>query len=219
LARIASVNCVQGSTTIWGQTFSFDPFGNITKNATAGTSFTPTYSMVTNRYTSLPGCTPSYNGNGDLVNDCTHTYSWRADGAISKVDTVSLTYDALGRVVEQTRGTSHTEIVYTPGGGKLALMNGTTVQKAFIPLPGGGTAVYNSTGLAYYRHADWLGSSRLATTPVAPTTVYADADYAPYGEPRSYPRFFWHLPRGKWRCRSGRLWSNGSRVCGWRGFL
>jgi RHS repeat-associated protein len=71
----------------------------------------------------------------------------------------------------------------TPSGGKLALMNGTTVQEAFIPLPGGGTAVYNSTGLAYYRHADWLGSSRLATTPVAPTTVYADADYAPYGEP------------------------------------
>jgi RHS repeat-associated protein len=63
-------------------------------------------------------------------------------------------------------------------------MSGATVQKAFIPLPGGGTAVYTTgSSVAYYRHSDWLGSSRLATTPTAPTTVYAEADYAPYGEP------------------------------------
>jgi len=62
-------------------------------------------------------------------------------------------------------------------------MNGTTVQKAFIPLPGGGTAVYTTgSSVAYYRHSDWLGSSRLASTPTAPTTVYADTEYAPYGE-------------------------------------
>src|SRR5262249_21977740 len=35
LSRIASANCG----TPWNQTFSFDPFGNITKNATAGISF------------------------------------------------------------------------------------------------------------------------------------------------------------------------------------
>lgn len=186
LARIASASCVHGSTTLWGQTFAFDPFGNIDKTATAGTTFTPTYNMATNQYTGLPGCTPAYDGDGNLTNDCSHIYTWLADGAVASVDTVSLTYDALGRAVEQARGASYTEIVYTPSGGKLALMNGTTVQKAFIPLPGGGTAVYTAASngsVAYYRHADWLGSSRLATTPAAPTTVYAEADYAPYGEP------------------------------------
>ena len=45
-----------------------------------------------------------------------------------------------------------------------ALMNGTTLTKVFMSLPGGGVAVYTSSGLAYYRHADWLGSSRLAST-------------------------------------------------------
>ncbi len=190
LGRIASASCLHNSTIVWGQTFSFDPFGNITKNATAGTTFLPTYNMATNQYLGLPGCTPSYDGDGNLTNDCSYNYTWLADGTLAIADEdastgipVSMTYDALGRAVEQARGTSYTEIVYTPGGGKLALMNGTTVQKGFIPLPGGGTAVYNSMGLAYYRHSDWLGSSRLATTTVAPTSVHAEAEYAPYGEP------------------------------------
>jgi RHS repeat-associated protein len=55
------------------------------------------------------------------------------------------------------------------------------MQKAFIPLPGGGTAVYTSTGLAYYRHTDHLGSSRLATTPSH--ALYSATAYAPFGEP------------------------------------
>lgn len=94
---------------------------------------------------------------------------------------MGVTYDALGRMVEQARGSSYTEIVYGPSGGKLALMTGQTLSKAFMPLPGGATAVYNASGLAYYRHADWLGSARLASTPSR--GVYYDGAYAPYGEP------------------------------------
>jgi RHS repeat-associated protein len=45
---------------------------------------------------------------------------------------------------------------------------------------GGGTAVYNSSGPPYYRHADWPGSSRLGSTPSR--TVYYDGAYAPHGE-------------------------------------
>ena len=59
-------------------------------------------------------------------------------------------------------------------------MNGQTLKKAFVPLPGGGAAVYTSAGLTYYRHSDWLGSGRLATTPTR--TLYSDVAYGPYGE-------------------------------------
>jgi len=97
------------------------------------------------------------------------------------IDSVTLTYDALGRMVEQARGTTYTQIVYGPDGGKLALMNGATLGKALVPLPGGGAAVYTSSGLNYYRHADWLGSGRLATTPVT-RTMYFDVAYGPCGE-------------------------------------
>jgi RHS repeat-associated protein len=48
--------------------------------------------------------------------------------------------------------------------------------------PGGPTAVYvaGTTGPLYYRHADWLGSSRLAST--QSRTKYFDVSYAPFGE-------------------------------------
>jgi RHS repeat-associated protein len=95
---------------------------------------------------------------------------------------VQVTYDAFGRAVEQNRGGSYTQIVYAPSGAKLALMNGTTLVKGFVPLPGGPTAVYaaGTTGPLFYRHADWLGSSRLAST--QSRTKYFDVSYAPFGE-------------------------------------
>jgi RHS repeat-associated protein len=46
--------------------------------------------------------------------------------------------------------------------------------------PDGAKAIYNSSGLAYYRHSDWLGSSRLTST--ASRTMYSSAAYAPFGE-------------------------------------
>src|SRR5207245_119297 len=51
---------------------------------------------------------------------------------------------------------------------------------AFIPLPGGGTAIYSGT-LQSYGHVDWLGSSRMTSTPVGILT--GEHARAPYGEP------------------------------------
>src|SRR5579859_7982642 len=183
LGRIASVNC--GAT--WGQNFTYDAFGNITK--TGSLNFQPTYSTnpPSNRITSAGY---SYDPNGNLTADATgsHQYSWDAEGRATCIDNVVQTYDALGRMVEQARGgsdcthpgTSYQQIVYGPGGNKLALMSGQTLSKAFVPLPGGAAAVYTSSGLAYYRHSDHLGSSRLASTPSR--TLYYSGAYAPFGE-------------------------------------
>jgi RHS repeat-associated protein len=89
-----------------------------------------------------------------------------------------MVYDALDRRVKQPNGSV---ILYGPDGSKLAVMSGQTVTRAFVPLPGGATAVYQGTTLAWYRHADWLGSSRLASTP-GTRTVYYDGAYSPLGE-------------------------------------
>ncbi len=192
LGRVASANC--GAST-WSQTFSYDPFGNITKTVpggSTGTSFQPSYDYTnyTNRITSSPF---TYNSNnGDMAADNSHAYSWDTENKLTGIDSgtssgICQTYDALGRVVEQDKGsacttspTSETEIVYSPSGAKLALMNGSTLVKAFVPLPGGAQAVYNSSGLQYYRHPDWLGSSRLAST--SSRTLYYSGAYAPFGE-------------------------------------
>jgi hypothetical protein len=176
LARIASAGC--GGT--WSQTFAFDPFGNITKSGSS--SFAAGYLLgdgsTNNRIQSLPGATVTYDSNGNLAGDGTYTFAWDARGNPTQINSLGLTYDALDRMVEQARGANYTQIVYSPGGTKLALMNGQTLSKAFVPLPGGTTAVYTSSGLAYYRHPDWLGSSRVASTPSR--TKYSDVAYAPY---------------------------------------
>ena len=188
LARVASGHC---GASIFAQDFAYDPFGNIYKTVptgSPGTSFNPSYDYTsfTNRMTSTPF---TYDGgNGNLSNDDAHSYGWNALGKMVTVDSgtsngVCLIYDALGRMVEQQKGSacnsSFQQIVYGPTG-KLALMNGSTLTKAFVPLPAGAQAVYTSSGLAYYSHADWLGSSRLATTPSR--TLYSSAAYAPFGE-------------------------------------
>jgi RHS repeat-associated protein len=130
--------------------------------------------------TTIGTSTPSYDANGNVLNDFLHTYTWDVDGRPLTIDGIGATYDALGRMVELNRSGTYTEIAYTPSGDKLALMSGQSLLRAFVPLPGGATAVYTSGGLDHYRHADWLGSARLETTPSR--TVYGDVAYAPYGE-------------------------------------
>jgi RHS repeat-associated protein len=130
--------------------------------------------------TTIGTSTPSYDANGNVLNDFLHTYTWDVDGRPLTIDGIGATYDALGRMVELNRSGTYTEIAYTPAGDKLALMSGQSLLRAFVPLPGGATAVYTSGGLDHYRHADWLGSARLETTPSR--TVYGDVAYAPYGE-------------------------------------
>ncbi len=140
-------------------------------------TFQPGFDQTKNWFLPVSG----FDNNGNLLSDVSHSYSWDAENKLTAVDTVNLTFDALGRMVEQARGSSYTQNIYAPTRYKLALMNGQTLQKAFCSLPGGATAVYGSSGtIAYYRHADWLSSSRFASTPSR--TKYFDVAYAPYGE-------------------------------------
>jgi RHS repeat-associated protein len=80
----------------------------------------------------------------------------------------------------QNKSGTYTEVVYAPAGNKLAFMSVQTLSKAYIPLPAGAVAAYNSSGLNNYHHVDWLGSFRLASTPSR--TVPFDTAYAPFGE-------------------------------------
>ncbi len=177
--RVSSSTC--GS--IWTQNFSYDSFGNITKSGSL--TFSPTYSPTTNQFTSIPGVTVKYDADGNLLTDNLNSYTWDPYwGNMLTVSngstTVTATYDALGRMVENNAGGTYTEFVYGPTGAKLAKVNGTTLIKAFVALPGGAKAIYNSTGLAYNRHSDWLGSSRLTST--QSRGLYSGTAYAPFGE-------------------------------------
>jgi RHS repeat-associated protein len=177
------VNCVNSSQqTVWQNFFTYDAFGNINKSGT--TSFNASYNPATNRISSVgSSCTPTYDDNGassDVTNDCLNTYTWDANGRPLTINGLGTNYDALGRMVELSRSGTYYEVVYDPTGVKLALMSGQSLQRAFVPLPGGATAVYASSGLDHYRHSDWLGSARLFSSPTQ--TVLGDVAYSPYGE-------------------------------------
>jgi hypothetical protein len=47
---------------------------------------------------------------------------------------------------------NYSQVVYSPTGQKLAIVANQSLTKAYVPIPGGATAVYDSTGLAYFRH-------------------------------------------------------------------
>ncbi len=183
LSRMQSANC--GST--WGESYSYDPFGNINKSVISGStgySWLPTYtngSTNTNRYFLIPGFTPTYDANGNLLTDSFHTYTWDAEGKMLSLDSTTLTYDALGRMVEQNQSGTYYQIVYTPMGHKLAVMKAQVIQQAFVPLPGSATAEYLSWGLSHYQHPDWLGSSRLESSTTH--TIVQDAAYDSFGVP------------------------------------
>ena len=174
LRRLTNANC--GS--VWSQTFSYDPFGNLSSSGSM--SFQPTYSVSTNQITSVGGFTPTYDADGNTTADPSNTYAWDSNGRPVTLDGVGLTYDALGRMVEQNRSGVYTQIVYGPNGDKFALMSGSTLQKAIVPLPGGAQALYNSSGLLYYGHSDHLGSIRLGSS--STRSVVFDMAYAPFGE-------------------------------------
>ncbi len=174
-----SVDC---GATKWQQIFSYDAFGNITKTVPpggTGTSFQPTYNNK-NQYQTLPGFTPSYDAaNGNLTADSFHTYAWDAEGRPVSVDTIGLTYDALGREVEENNTGVYTQYVYALGQ-KLALMTGQTQTRAYVPLPGGTQAVYSAGAIQHFRVPDWLGSMRIGST-TARAYSFSQA-FAPFGE-------------------------------------
>src|SRR5258708_7692639 len=134
LARVASANC--GS--VWAQTFAPDRFGNLQKSGSS--AWLATYSG--NRTKTIPGCSPPagnsdfHDANGNLLKDCTNTYTWDADNRPSKINSVNIVTDAFHR--ESEFGSSaYTEVLYSPIG-KLGTMNGQTLNRILLPLPGGG---------------------------------------------------------------------------------
>jgi RHS repeat-associated protein len=114
-----------------------------------------------------------------VTNDSIHTYTWDGYGNATTIDGIGIIYDALDRMVEQNYSNKNTEFIYAPTGFKMQIMNGQSATDDFVPLPGGGSVVYTAT-LAFYRHPDWLGSSRFAST--SARAMYSDVAYAPFGE-------------------------------------
>ena len=173
--------------TNWGQTFSYDTFDNITKSkmtGRTGTSWNPGYNLSNNHYN-----VGSYDANGDVTSDGNFNYGWNEVGkmkwaAPSGTPTCGtsgrcITYDALGRIVETSNGSTWTERWYTQAG--WASMSGTTINFAYWPAPHGARLLENANGGTYFfMHPDWVGSTRVISSLLH--GISGDIQYSPYGE-------------------------------------
>ena len=115
-----------------------------------------------------PACTP-------LTLQLGSTNAFDAENKPVKLEGTSVVFDALGRAVEAA---GH-EILYGPDGSKIGIMSGQSLVRADIALPGGAVAVYNASGLQYYRHAGGLGSAHLSTDPSG--RALSSDIYSPFG--------------------------------------
>src|SRR5260370_23401280 len=79
------------------------------------------------------------------------------------------------------RNGTYAQIVYSPTGAKIEIMNGQSVTEIIVPLPGGALAANSSAGPRLYHHPDHLGSARFVST--SSRTMYYDGAFAPFGEP------------------------------------
>ena len=163
--------------------FPYDPFGNISKSGSA--SWLPNYNNSQNQYLQgWNGVAYDPGGNGNLLNDTFNSYTWDVYGDMASANGVTATYDAFGRMVELANGPQRAlaQLVYSPADGSvLAETSAQGLVQAFAQLPGGGYALYvSSSNVYYYSHPDWLGSTRLLSTPSrGPIPTMA---YAPFGE-------------------------------------
>jgi RHS repeat-associated protein len=128
----------------------------------------------------IAGSTPTYDADGNVTNDFLHSYTWDSAGRPTIIDGVGVTTDVLGRIVELNRSGTYSQFLYAPTGFKIEIMNGSTFVKSYVPLSGSAVAV-GTPSVVYFRHPDWLGSSRFAST--TSRTVYYDGAYGPFGEP------------------------------------
>ncbi|MGH9733520.1 MAG: RHS repeat-associated core domain-containing protein [Candidatus Acidiferrales bacterium] len=176
LARLSNASC---SGSGFSGSYTYDAFGNLNKGGTD--IFDATYNSSTNQMATIGSQTPSYDADGNILDDYLNTYSWDGYGRPVVVNGVDITYDAFGRMVERNNGGSYSQVLYAPTGAKIAVMSGQSLDFALVPLAGGAVAEYHGGGTFYYRHPDWIGSSRFVSTTTQ--TMYSDGAYGPFGEP------------------------------------
>jgi RHS repeat-associated protein len=172
---------------VQGQSFDYDAYGNRWhENATQGQ--VPSAQFVFDNSNRVVGSGVKYDALGNVIDDGFHKYTYDAENRLVRVDlnpdgssAASYTYDAFGRRVSKTAAGAATEFLYDLAGRVIAERDATTGAWNRSEIYAGGrhlaTSARNTT---YFRHSDWLGSSRVKTLPDG--TVAETCTNLPFGD-------------------------------------
>lgn len=134
-----------------------------------------------NEPTQWSGATLSYDANGNLIGDATNTYTWNARNQLASVNSgvpVSFEYDAFGRRVGKSMGTTSTNYLYDGLNSVQELVNGSVSANM---LTGGLDEIFART--------DAIGPQNFLTDALGSTLELTDATgnaleqytYEPFG--------------------------------------
>jgi RHS repeat-associated protein len=187
--RLMEYTCkTTGGADSWGQEFSYDLYDNLSKSVPTGytgTTWSPGYTGATNQFGG-----GTFDSNGNTKADGNGNYwGWNEFSKMAWYNTSSTaptcgtngkcaTYDAFGRMIEQSNGTSWREYWFTQAG--KVQMSGTTENFGYFPAAAGTVLITGNNGAQYYLHNDWLGDARITST--HSRTVIRDQAFTPYGE-------------------------------------
>ncbi len=131
------------------------------KKCDAGSGPAPQYSFDANNH--IVGY--SYDAAGNLLNDTFHSYTYDAESRVTAVDggsTASYVYDAGGRVVRRSLGTTTLDFALNLDGKPITELANGTWDRSELYAAGTHVATY-ADGITYFFHPDWLGSVRTET--------------------------------------------------------
>jgi RHS repeat-associated protein len=164
--RLNSSTVTSGTT----QNFSYvyDRYGNrLQQNVTAGTGPAPVYSINTsNNQITSSGFV--YDAAGNVTNDTFHSYSFDAEGNVTKVDggsTNKFTFDGFNHRVRVDWTGGAEELIFNPVGLQASGWNPvTSSQYAGWAYWGESPVASYGAGTTAFGHQDWLGTERTRTS-------------------------------------------------------
>ncbi|HXO00272.1 MAG TPA: RHS repeat-associated core domain-containing protein [Candidatus Acidoferrales bacterium] len=172
----------------WGESYTYDQWGNLTAIGVASTSYNSctqeslsvTVSTLGNNQLSATGF--SYDASGNMLTDSRHTYTWNAENQLKSVDgtTYTYTYDGDGHRVEKSNGK-----LYWYGTGSDPLMEtdlSGNLTDEYIFFGGKRIARRDSSGNIVYYAADHLGTSRVVASSAG--AILDQSDFYPFGGER-----------------------------------
>ncbi len=191
LNRLSTLSSPSDPNGCTGLSWTYDAWGNRTDQTVTGGSCL-TFHQPVNAQNRFSSSAYQYDAAGNMTNDGNHTYFYDAENRLGQVDgtfgtcstaTACYQYDAFGRRVEKTTGSTTVDYIYDLTGvvtGEWVTEPGFTGPLAhYIYLNGQLVAEYkNST--TYFANLDHLGSARLFTDPGG--NGIQGWDYLPYGE-------------------------------------
>lgn len=179
LSRLLSVTTSGLASGDYTESYTYDSVGNMTYKSDVGT-FTyagtgGTGSPNPHAVTSVAGVAYTYDANGNLISDGTHTYTWNIKNQMTATGSWTYSYDSQGTRFKSVKSSpAETTLYVNP---YLELRNAVPTTYLYAgPLR---VASFESSQLSTY-HQDHLGGTALVTDSTG-TTIQL-YDYAPFGK-------------------------------------